>query len=81
MIAACGPEAKYKLLKELVDMHPSDNENNSASKQCLSDYLEYMEDSACRSSCGDMEPLDLNATNVSSAKGIKCLRHIIFCQI
>ncbi len=51
-------------------MHPSDNEKNSVAKQCLYDYVEYMEDSVCGSSCGDMEPLDLNATNVSS-KGHK----------
>ncbi len=48
-------------------MHPSENENNSASKQSLSDYFEHMQDSASRSNCGDLEPLDLNATNVSSA--------------
>ncbi len=74
LLAVCEPEAKFKLLKELVDLHPSDNEDDSAPKQCLYDYVEYMgEESGCGNSCGDMEPLDLNATNVSSHKVVRLL--------
>ncbi len=53
-------------------MHTPDNKGIENGKQCLYDYVDYMEDSACGSSSEGMEPLDLNVTNVSNKANTKC---------
>ncbi len=58
-------------------MHPPDNEGIENGKQCLYDYVDYMEDSACGSSSEGMEPLDLNVTNVSNKANTKCGCYIV----